>query len=1050
MSEGRDSTHRAKIILKTIGWASLIITAIAGAAIGAAGWLLSPHRLAAAVDDFADKHLNADIKTGQIKISVLNHFPNVNVEIDSIVVISHSIPPSTRQSLDASADTLASLGKLTGTFDLLKALHGEIEIDKVEFTRPLINMVSLNDSVNNYDIIDLTSSKITDFPDITIKDFAITAARPFTYTNLADNSKVSLMLADSKIVSTTTADYNLSTKAELITTSERGISISNLSLGLDGIIRWKHDDPYRLEVDRLVARAGEVNLNGSFQLSLNDPVTINIMNINVGPASLESLLEWFPDRIRYSIGHLETDLRASAHLCLVKPHTISSHHLPTVDFDITVPTGKITRNNAYTVEQFECHATGRFDGTAPDMSIIDIQHLRLRGRGVTASIEATITHPLSNATFDGQFDGRIDFNVMPRFIKSVLPMTLRGEMEGTTNFSFSMGDLCLNGLHRIRLDGNLRLSHFAACIPTDTLTVSCDRASLWLRSPSKPQTGDSLLRASLSIDRGRMKLRDMSLDAAALKCRVATLDAPTSPDRSIINPVDVDINADSVYLKATASSLKLHKLSCHSQLKRYDNRLTLPLLALKLSTDSIDYRTPGANATLESCEIDVNAHLSRLSTDTAGYVLPIGEYLVNFGLSRTLRHLIATWGAKGSIRARRGTISTPLFPMRADVSAVAVNFTPDEVAIGGIDCHAGNSDLHLDGNISNLRRALAIDNRSPLKINLNIKSDTLDLNQIARAAFASRNTSPASTKATDTIATAETIKPLLLPLNLSLTLDIETKNIMYYDVMLYDLGSDITLKNGRLDIDRLTALTDMGNVDLQAFYDAPRADAMSFGADARLQKVDIKQMLHLIPYVDSILPMMKDFGGTIDARIAGSTHIDTAMCMDKKSIKCDIELQGHNLTITGIKKIDKFEKLLPKHDRPLTVKRLSVDIKIADGEMDVYPYMIDVGGWLIAASERDNGNGEMDVRLSFLHSAIPWKWGFEFDRHNHHSHIHFSGPKLQPHRIARRYSLTPYHLSMLHYINKVTTEGTKAAREGHIAPGQTNPHSKEKPTDLDY
>lgn len=1053
MTEGNESTHHAGIILKITGWFLLTVIAIGGATIGVAAWLLSPHRLADMLDHFADRHLNAEIKTGLIKISVLKHFPKVNVEIDSVVLISHSIDASIRRGLDASVDTLATLGKLTGSFNLLKAAMGEIDIDSVELTRPYVNMVSVNDSANNYDIIDLTQSKIKGFPDITLRDFAITSARPLTYTNLADSSKVNLLLADSKIISAAAPDYHLSSSAKLITTTARGISISisNLALGLEGIIRWKHDTPYLIDIDRLVARAGEVNLKGALQLSLNDPITINALSIDVGPSSLESLLEWFPDRIRCGIGHIETDLKASAQLMLVEPHAVSSGHLPTVDFDITVPEGKITRNNDYTVERFECHATGRFNGIDPDKSIIDIQRLSLNGRGVTASIRAAITNPMSDATFNGHFNGRIDFNVMPRFISSVLPMTLKGGMAGATDFRFSMSDLCLQHLHRIRLDGNLQLNNFTAVIPADTLTVSCDHASLSLRSPSEPQSGDSLLRAGVDINRGRLKLRNLSLDAARLKCRVTTLDASTSPDRSIINPVDVMIDADSVSLRATASSLKLNNLTCHSELKRYHDRLTLPLLTLTLSTDSIDYRTNTANATLASCEIDVAAHLSRLSADTAGYVLPIGEDLVDFGLSRTLRRLIATWGAEGSIKARRGVIFTPSFPIQANVAGVDIRFTPDEVTIKGINCRAGNSDLHLAGDISNLRRALSINGRSPLKIGLTIRSDTLDLNQLARVAFAAKSTSASAPGPTGTgQAAPDSIRPLLLPLNLSLAVKLETKAIMYYDVMLYELGSDITLNDGRLDINRLEALTDMGNVNLQAFYDAPRAGAMSFGADARLQKVDIKQMLHLIPYVDSILPMMKDFGGTIDAHIAGSTLIDTDMCMDKKSIKCDIELQGYGLTIAGIEKIKKWEKLLPKRDRPLTVKRLSVDIKIAEGEMDVYPYMIDAEGWLIAASESDSSNGDLDVKLSFLHSAIPWKWGFEFDRHNHHSRIHFSGPKLKPWEVARRYSLAPYHLSMLHYIDKVTTEGTKAAREGHIAPGQTNPHSEKRPTDLGY
>lgn len=1008
--------------------------------------MLSPSRLAARISDIADKHLNASVSIGKIEVSFIKTFPAISVSIDSVVIVSHSIPSDANYRLNASTDTLLTVGRLTGSFNALKAIKGELDIAGIELLRPYVNLVSVNDSVNNYAIIDLSGDNISGMPDITLRDIAITDSRPFTYTNISDGSKITVHLDNSRMDKTARDAYNISTCGQVLTTTDNGMDIRHLSIGLNGKMAWRGARPYEIAVSQLVIHAGDIDATADINLSLADPVTMSAMNIEFGATPIKGLLAQIPSMARYDLSKLDTNLKASAQFKLAKPHFLYQRHFPTVDFNITIPQGRLAHDNGLiTIERFECHASGRFDGDEPDRSIINLDNLRLKGRGITAMVTATVTNPISDPAFRGKFNGTMDFDVMPKFISEVLPMRLSGQVKGRTQFQFSMADLSLSRLHRIKLNGDLRLSRFTSVIPDDSLAIRLHNASVSLRTPSDSNKPDSLLRAVVAIDSGHVNLRGMTIDAANLHCYVATLDSKTSPDRSIINPTIVSITADGISLNATGSALRLKHLSCGTNLSRYNDRRKLPLLGFRLTVDSLDYKTRAVDASLASCDIAVNARISKLvPTDTAGYALPIGEELVDFGLSRTLRNLIATWGAQGTIRARSGRVFTPAFPTVADISKIDVDFTPDAVTINGVDGRAAHTDLHLAGEIANLRRALTASDGTPLKIRLDITSDTIDLNQMARIAFKAHPSEggPASIseKSSDSVP-----NPLLLPLNLDLSVGIKAQTILYYDVMLYDLGADMGLANGRLDINRLSAMTDMGNVDLQAFYAAPRPDAISFGADARLQKVDIKEMLRLIPYVDSILPMMKNFSGTIDARIAGTTLIDSTMCMDKQSIKCDIDITGHDLSIKGIKQIERVERLLPKRDQPLTVRNLTVDIKIADGEMDVYPYMIDVDGWRIAASESEGDHGDIDVTLAFLHSAVPWKWGFEFSRRDHHNHFHFSGPKLRPTRVARRYSLAPYKLSMLHYINTVTSGGTRVAREGHIVPGQTNPRLRNAP-----
>lgn len=1045
MTEGQHQHLRTRRLATRIVRVVGVIAVLTAIIAATAAWMLSPSRLAERISRIAERHLNASVSIGKIEVSFVKTFPTVSVSIDSVVIESHTLPPDVKEKLTASADTLLTLGRLTGSLNAFKAIRGEIDIDSVELLRPYINMVSVNDSVNNYTVVDLDGGNISGLPNIALRNLSITDARPLIYTDLSDGSRITVHLDDSKAVDTPGGDYELSTCGEIIATTGGGTEIKNVAAAIRGKVAWRGESPREITISRLALRAGTVDLTGDIKLSLTTPVTISAMDMEFEAMPVKGLFSQIPVMSHYDMSKLDTDLTAAAKFKLVKPHAITARHLPSVDFDVTIPRGRLSHDNGrITIESFECHATGRFDGETPDRSVINLDNLRMKGRGVTAAVTATITTPISDPTFSGRFDGTIDFDVIPKFISEVLPMRLGGQMEGHTKFGFSMADLTLSRLHHVKLNGDLRLSRFFTVIPGDSLTLKLHSASVSLTTPPGTNHADSLLKAVVSIDSGRIDLRGMTIDAANLRCDVATLDSKTSPDRSIINPTVVTLTADSLSLNATRSALRLRHLTCGTNLRRYHDKRELPLLDFRLAVDSLDYRTEAVNASLATCDISVNARISRLgAADTTGYALPIGEELVDFGLSRTLRYLIATWGAKGSLKARSGRIFTPAFPTVADIRKIDVDFTPDNVNINGIDGRAGHSDLHLSGSIANVRRALTAADGTPLKISLDITSDTIDLNQMARIAFKARPSEPADTSEAGIHAVAP--HPLLLPLNLDLSIGAAARTILYYDVMLYDLATDMTLTKGRLDINRLSALTDMGNVDLKAFYDAPRPEAMSFGADARLQQVDIKEMLRLIPYVDSILPMMKNFSGTIDARIAGTTLIDSAMCMDNRSIKCSIDIAGHDLSVEGIKQIERFEHLLPKRDRPLTVRKLTVDIDIADGEMDVYPYMIDIDGWRIAASENEGAGGDIDVRLAFLHSAVPWKWGFEFTRRDHHNHFRFSGPKLRPGQVARRYSLAPYRLSMLHYINTVTSEGTRVAREGHIVPGQTNPRLRNAP-----
>ena len=88
------------------------------------------------------------------------------------------------------------------------------------------------------------------------------------------------------------------------------------------------------------------------------------------------------------------------------------------------------------------------------------------------------------------------------------------------------------------------------------------------------------------------------------------------------------------------------------------------------------------------------------------------------------------------------------------------------------------------------------------------------------------------------------------------------------------------------------ARSDIGSLNLNALYTAPTKHDASFAFGLRVDGFHIAEFLDLVPAIDSLMPLLNDIGGVINADIAATTGLDSAMNIDIPSLRAAVKLSG--------------------------------------------------------------------------------------------------------------------------------------------------------------
>ena len=417
---------------------------------------------------------------------------------------------------------------------------------------------------------------------------------------------------------------------------------------------------------------------------------------------------------------------------------------------------------------------------------------------------------------------------------------------------------------------------------------------------------------------------------------------------------------------------------------------------------------------------------------------------IHINLGESFTKYLREWTISGKAGIDNAIFITPSFPLRNKLSKLALNFNNNEIHLDSLSFRSGRSDISAKGSITGLRGVIGRSPR-PAQVTLNATSRMLNFNELFAAMDAGQKyASNVNAAVSDTLSDADylasfaidstqmTIEeyPLIvIPANINMNISLQGDNVKYSTLDIDKFSSEIAMKERCLQLKNTLAHSNMGNIDLEAFYSTRTRDDISLGFDLRLSEITADKVITMIPAADTLMPLLKTFTGTLNCELAATSDLDTNMNFITKSIAGILKIDGKNLEIQQNDAVRKITRLLLFKDKQkTTVDQMQVLAMISNNEIEVFPFALSLDRYRLALGGVQNFDNNFKYHLSVLKSPIPFKFGINITGNPDKWKWRFGGAKYKsintPMYTQR---IDTMHLNLVESIHQIFEKGAKAA-----------------------
>ena len=144
-------------------------------------------------------------------------------------------------------------------------------------------------------------------------------------------------------------------------------------------------------------------------------------------------------------------------------------------------------------------------------------------------------------------------------------------------------------------------------------------------------------------------------------------------------------------------------------------------------------------------------------------------------------------------------------------------------------------------------------------------------------------------------------------------------------------------------------------MQLTAMYKTPRRDHIYVGLDYHMLDVDIHELIHLIPQIDSMMPMLRSFKGKAEFHLAAETFTNAKYELKPSTIRGAASLFAKDLVVLDNETFSKISKLLLFNKKTENkIDSISAEMTIYKKEIDVYPLCVSLDNYMVALGGRHN------------------------------------------------------------------------------------------------
>ena len=1001
--------------------------------------ILSSSILTDVVNKVATEYVDGDIRFGKVSASMFRRFPatvltleDFNItypsdrfdEAEKIGVQSHLV----HRGCADEADTLASFKRFSVAVNLPALLTGTINVPYVNLNRPRVFAHSYADGSANWDMFITSEEEDTtetsmELPKIVIGRVMMTGRPHIVYTDSRDSIfamvNMKRFMLNGKINSDRLHRSKVGLTLDSMAVAGR-ICRDTIAAGLDRF--YLHEEGRNVNVEAAAKAFLATSSFGRLMVPMNMNGTLSFPKDSV----LNVTTEGFHIDVLNVPFNIDADVRLAEQLSLASK--------------ISIPQTRLTHPK-FPEQELNLLLDVRADTDNAGKLNVGLDRLRAGIKGLNLSLNGDVRDVLGNdpmITADGKLHASIDS--LARFVPDSLGISASGCIDAKIQGSALLSQLDIYNFSRSSMTGELLSDSIYVDMQKDTISATIEALRIILGPEDKESRRDSTKHIRLMGVSGEIAKADISYKSSvSLKAENFRISAKNVVDETSvadtakkIYPFSGRVNAGTLIMKdSEGTMIALSESDNIFNIFPKKNQPSVPVLSVTSRNKRIAFKSDVNRAMVNEANIKASAAMNTVERrqkmkamrDSLAKVYPdvpkdslfmhmmarsranaqtnIPEWMkeedfksqdIDISLDKTMAKYFRDWDLKGNISVKNGILMTPYFPLRNVLRGFDLDFTNDKVAINEFGIISGDSDIKAHGELTGIRNAL-LGRRGMLKLDAEINSGKMDANQLLNAFTSGSNFNPESMSdsaedvsdeefmtqiAIDTASVSEAPSLIVVPGNLNANLRLKASDIKYSSLQIDTVTSDIKVKERCLQITDTKAMTNMGDISLEGFYSTQTKKSLKTGFSMNFKDITAEKVIDLMPSVDTLMPLLKSFGGMLDCEIAATAQLDTNMNLLMPSINGIMRISGEDLSIKNSDMFRKMARLLVfKNKKEGHIDKMTVEGVIKDSKVEIFPFILEMDRYMLGLSGVQNMDMSYRYHASLIRSPFLIKLGMD-------------------------------------------------------------------------
>ena len=427
-------------------------------------------------------------------------------------------------------------------------------------------------------------------------------------------------------------------------------------------------------------------------------------------------------------------------------------------------------------------------------------------------------------------------------------------------------------------------------------------------------------------------------------------------------------------MKSLVATVKTTPSKDTTRMAQVECKMEMHKLKVSLG-DSLDLFCGKSSATLNLKPGEYNPGKPRigLTMETDTLYCRMGESKVGMnkaGIGITAEKIRdSLWMPKGIIGFDHMVARMPECALPIHIQKNSVTVGNHTITLRNATIRIGRSDITANGAIYDLYGVMKY--HKVLRAKLDVSSNNLDCNQLIRSISFPSDTLTAST---DTAAT--NLKLFVIPQKLDFELQTNFRRVLYEKVIFNDVCGAVDIRNQSVHLKELSMKGLGSKMNTTLVYQAKRPEQGFAGFDFRLHNINIGKLVDLAPSLDTIVPMLRSFEGTVDFNVAAAAVLDSNLNIKIPTLRSAIHVKGDSLVLMdGETFAEISKKFFFKNKKKNLIDSISVNISIKDGSVTIYPFEISMDRYRAAVGGTQGLDMNFNYHISILRSPVPFKLG---------------------------------------------------------------------------